>query len=178
MTTAQKIRLRLSQVRKRLNEISALEGDDFTAEIRSEAETLQKEYADLETRHQAAIIAEGEEVKTPAEPDAEMRERIELRSRASLGNYLVAAIRGRLVSGAEAELRDAAGIGDGIPLELWDVPRETRQTDAATGAPGTVGVNLDPIRPMVFAASIAPRLGIDMPRGRAERTPPRRLQRR
>ena len=169
MTTAQKIRLRLSQVRKRLNEISGLEGDGFTDEIRSEAETLQKEYADLEIRHQAAIVAEGEEVKTSAEPDAEMRERVELRSRASLGAYLSAALRGRLVDGAEAELRDAAGIdADGIPLELWDVPgregdREKR-ADAATGAPGTVGVNLDPIRPMVFAASIAPRLGIDMPR--------------
>ena len=168
MTTAQKIRLRLSQVRKRLNEISGLEGDAFTDEIRSEAASLQTEYADLETRHQAAILAEGEEVKTPAEPDAEARERIELRSRASLGAYLSAALRGRLVDGAEAELRDAAGIADGIPLELWDVPgrngdRETR-ADAATGAPGTVGVNLDPIRPMAFAASVAPRLGIDMPR--------------
>ena len=39
-----------------------------------------------------------------------------------------------------------------------------RQTDAATGAPGTTGVNLDRIRPAVFANSIAPRLGVEMPR--------------
>ena len=66
------------------------------------------------------------------------------------------------MDGAEAELRDAAGIGDGeIPLELWDTETETR---AVTEAPGTVGVNLDRIRPAVFANSIAPRLGIDMPR--------------
>ena len=169
MTKLQKIRLRLSQVRKRLNEISGLEGDDFNDEVRSEAESLQTEYADLETRHQAAIVAEGEEETRDVPPDAEARERIELRSRASLGAYLLAALKGRLVDGAEAELRDAAGIADGIPLELWDVPggegdRETRADDAVTGAPGTVGVNLDPIRPMVFAASIAPRLGIVMPR--------------
>ena len=49
MTNAQKIRLRLSEVRQRLNEISGLEGDAFTDEIRAEAETLQNEYADLET---------------------------------------------------------------------------------------------------------------------------------
>ena len=177
MTTAQKIRLRLSQVRQRLNEIAGLEGDAFTDEIRSEAESLQTEYADLEARHQASIVAEGEPETRPAAPDAEMRERIELRSRASLGNYLVAALRGRRVDGAEAELQSAAGIGDGIPLELWDVPTETR-ADAATGAPGTVGVNLDRIRPAVFANSIAPRLGIEMPRGsrpaptRARRSPP------
>ncbi len=79
MTTAQKIRLRLSQVRSRLNEISGLEGDAFTDEIRSEAESLQTDYADLETRHQAAIVAEGEPEKRAAAPDAEMRERIELR---------------------------------------------------------------------------------------------------
>ena len=40
---------------------------------------------------------------------------------------------------------------------------ETR-ADASTAAPGTVGVNLDRIRPAVFANSIAPRLGIEMPR--------------
>ena len=89
-----------------------------------------------------------------------MRERIELRSTAQLTNYLLAAARGRLVGGAEAELAAAAGVS-GIPLELWDVPTEQR---AVADPPGTVGVNLDPIRPAVFANSIAPRLGIEMPR--------------
>ena len=164
MTPAMKIQLRLSQVRKRLNEISGLEGDAFTVEIRSEADSLQNEYSDLEVRHQAAIVAEGEpETRDLDGPDAEMRERIELRSKASLTGYLQAALAGRQVAGAEAELQAAAGIGNGIPLELWDTPVETR-ADASTGAPGTVGVNLDPIRPAVFANSIAPRLSIEMPR--------------
>ena len=170
MTNAQKIRLRLSQVRQRLNEIAGVEGDAFTDEVRSEAASLQAEFADLETRHQAAIVAEGEgETRATGDDlDAEARERLELRSQASLTAYLRAALSGRQVDGREAELRDAAGIGDGIPLELWDVPsvngnRETR-ADAPTGAPGTVGVNLDRIRPQVFANSIAPRLGIEMPR--------------
>ena len=165
MTNAQKIRLRLSQVRQRLNEISGLEGDAFTDEIRTEAEALQTEYADLEVRHRAAIVAEGEDETraTEGDLDAEARERLALRSRASLTTYLRAALSGRQVDGPEAELRDAAGIGDGIPLELWDTPTEHR-VDAATGAPGTVGVNLDRIRPALFAASIAPRLGIEMPR--------------
>ena len=168
MTNAQKIRLRLSQVRQRLNEIAGVEGDAFTDEVRSEAESLQAEFADLETRHQAAIVAEGEgETRATGDDlDAEARERLALRSRASLTSYLRAALSGRQVDGREAELRDAAGIGDGIPLELWDVPSvngETRQ-DAPTSSPGTVGVNLDRIRPAVFAASIASTLGIEMPR--------------
>ena len=61
MTTAQKIALRLSQVRQRLNEISGLEGEAFTDEIRAEADTLQGEFRDLETRHRSALIAEGDE---------------------------------------------------------------------------------------------------------------------
>ena len=168
MTNLQKIVLRLSQVRQRLNEISGLEGEALTDEIRAEATALQSEFSDLETRHQAAIVAEGEtETRANgAELDAEARERLELRSTASLTAYIRAALSGRQVDGPEAELRDAAGIGNGIPLELWDVAPaegEIRQ-DAATVAPGTVGVNLDAIRPAVFAASIAPMLGIEMPR--------------
>ena len=168
MTNEQKIRLRLSQVRQRLNEIAGVEGDAFTDEVRSEAASLQAEFADLETRHQAAIVAEGEgETRATGDDlDAEARERLALRSRASLTSYLRAALSGRQVDGPEAELRSAAGIGDGIPLELWDVPSENGETrqDTPTGAPGTVGVNLDRIRPAVFAASIASTLGIEMPR--------------
>ena len=162
MTNAQKIRLRLSQVRQRLNEIAGLEGNAFTDEIRAEAESLQNEYADLETRHQAAIVAEGEAETRANGEDEDARERLDLRTRASLTAYLRAVLSGRQVDGAEAELRAAAGIGDGIPLELWDTANGDRETraDTATGAPGTVGVNLDRIRPAVFAASIAPRLGI------------------
>ena len=85
-----------------------------------------------------------------------------MRGRASLTEYVLARIQGRLVQGPEAELQAAAGV-QGIPLELWDVPAPAEQR-AATDAPGTVGVNLDSIRPMVFANSIAPRLGIEMPR--------------
>ena len=95
-----------------------------------------------------------------------MRERVALRGKAQLTNFLLAAARGRIVDGPEAELCAAAGV-NGIPLELWDIPApaEQRQEDRAiTPAPGTVGVNLDPICPAVFANSIAPRLGIQMPR--------------
>ena len=183
MTNAQKIRLRLSQVRQRLNEISGLEGDDFTDEIRSEAQALQTEYRDLETRHQAAIVAEGEgETRAngggSGDLDAEARERLELRSQASLTAYLRAALSGRQVDGREAELRDAAGIGDGIPLELWDVPsvngnRETR-ADAPTGAPGTVGVNLDRIRPRSSRTRSRPGSASRCREYRPARTLPRR----
>ena len=140
-------------------------------ETRAELDALEAGTPDLERQFRAARrAAEAEEAEQKTEartavPDAEMRERVDLRRKASLTAFLKSAISGKRLDGAEAELREAAGV-DGIPVELWDVPApaEQRQGDAATGAPGTVGVNLDPIRPAVFAASIAPRLGIDMPR--------------
>ena len=112
------------------------------------------------------------ETRAADNPDAEQRERIELRSKAKLTNFLLNAARGRMVDGAEAELQSAAGVsGHGVPLELWDVAQperrsaeDGRETRAITPSPGTVGVNLDAIRPAVFANSIAPRLGIEMPR--------------
>ena len=172
MTDAQKrlreLRERQSKQRQKMAELSLVA--ELTDEQRSELDTIESGTPDLERQIRAATTTledEEKESETVAAngPDAEKRERLELRSKASLTGYLRAALSGRQVDGAEAELRAAAGINDGIPLELWDVPRPAEQrADAATGAPGTVGVNLDAIRPAVFANSIAPRLGIEMPR--------------
>ena len=161
MTNAQRLQIKSSEMRARLNEISGLETLDD--ENRSELDALSTQYRDVEAQLRAALMAEGEAEQRAlaSAPDAEMRERLELRSRASLTNYLQARMSGLMPSGAELELNQAAGIGSGIPMELWDV--EFR-ADAPTGAPSTVGVNLDRIRPAVFANSIAPQLGIEMPR--------------
>ena len=63
MTNLQKITLRLSEVRTRLNEISVLEGEALTAEITAESDTLQTEYKELETRNRAAIVAEQDDTE-------------------------------------------------------------------------------------------------------------------
>ena len=168
------LRERQSRERQRMAELAV--AAELTDETRAELDQIEKGTPDLERRLRAVTVAleqEDAEAETRAivSPDAEQRERIELRSKAMLTNYLLAAARGRMVDGAEAELQAASGIsGHGIPLELWDVPTEQRgaegerETRAITPAPGTVGVNLDPIRPAVFANSIAPRLGVEMPR--------------
>ena len=173
MTAAQKklreLRERQSKERGRMAELGML--DELTDEQRSELDTIEQGTPDLERQIRAATVAvEDEErdaqTRNAIEPDGELRERRELRGRASLVEYLMARLQGRMVAGAEAELAQAAEIRDGaIPIELWDTPDTIeRRADAATGAPGTVGVNLDRIRPAIFASSIAPRLGIEMPR--------------
>ena len=179
MTSAQKrlrdLRERQSKERGRMAELSLI--DELGDEHRAELDNLEISTPDLERQLRAATVAlEDEEKETETRaadnPDAEQRERIELRSKAKLTNFLLNAARGRMVDGAEAELQSAAGVsGHGVPLELWDVAQperrsaeDGRETRAITPSPGTVGVNLDPIRPAVFANSIAPRLGIEMPR--------------
>lgn len=168
MLKSQKLLREQSEKRQAVNDLLAK--DELTDEERATLDTLTKRLQEIEVEYRAAITVEGEEEtrRRESEPDAEHRERVELRSRARLTNFMLAAARGRVVDGAEAELAAAAGV-TGIPIELWDVPQPERreangETRAVTPAPGTVGINLDPIRPAVFANSIAPRLGIDMPR--------------
>ena len=173
MTPAQKrlreLRTRQSKERGRMAELSLL--DELSDEQRSEFDTIERGTSDLERQLRAAQIAvEDEDRQAKIEtatgrPDPEQRERIELRSRASVGRYLAAALKGRAPNGAEAELQAAAGGVDGIPIELWNRPPEQRQTEdrAITAAPSTVGLNLDTLRPAVFAPSVADKLMIEMP---------------
>ena len=119
MTPSQKLRIEASEKRQRLNDILALENMD--AEEREEMNVLTKRMQEIEVESRAAIILEAAEVETHKlnEPDAENRERLELRSRAQLSNYFTAAARGHLPTGPEAELQAAAKVNGGIPLELW-----------------------------------------------------------
>ena len=150
--------------------------DELDDAQRTELDTIEKRSADTERQLRAARAAVEDEDRQStidrgnAEPDAEMRARIELRSRAAVGRYLSAALRGRLPDGAERELGEAAGLEPGqIPFELWQRPPapapEHRDAEhrAITPAPSTVGVNLDVLRPYVFAPSVVDKLMCDMP---------------
>ena len=165
------LRERQSRERGRMAELSLV--DELNDEQRQELDTIERGTADLERTLRAAQVAvENEERESLIETgtrtaDAEQRERIELRSRATVGRYLTAALRGRAPDGAEAELQQAANV-DGIPFELWNRPPEQRQAGqteqrAITPAPGTVGVNLDTLRPYVFAPSVVDKLMVEMP---------------
>ena len=78
MRLSQTLNLRISEIRQRLNEISVLEGDDFTTEVRSESEALQTEFADVEVKYRSAVIAESDDDDAARRalngPDSEGRE--------------------------------------------------------------------------------------------------------
>lgn len=162
MTNLQRIALRMSEVRQRLNEIAGLEGDALTDEVRAEADKLGTEYRDLETRHRAAIVAEGEEESRAAAEfeDPESRELARLESRASIGAVYGAAIEHRSTDGETAELQQHLGLSPNqIPLALLREP----ETRAVTPAPSDVGQSQSAIIPGVFPRAAASWLSVDMP---------------
>ena len=169
MLDSQRLSIRLSEIRERLNQILGLEADGYTDEVKAEEKTLQVEHRDAEQKYRSSVITEGEESRQQSLNGAgvtpEQQERLELRSRANVGGYISSALAGRVPSGAEAELTAAADLEPGqIPFELWELTPEQRQAEdrAVTGSPSSTGVNLD-LRPHVFAPSIAGFLALDMP---------------
>ena len=166
MTNAQKLALRLSEVRQALNTLSGK--DDPNETERNEMLELSAEYPKLEERHRAAMLSEGDEEAAArgddGDGDGENRERRELRGRCRVGRYMSAALDGLPVQGAEAELSAAAGCPGSVPLELFEVRREAAtENRAVTPAPATTDENLAPIVPAIFDRSAAAWLGIEMP---------------
>ena len=188
MTNKQRIELKLSGVRSRLNEISGFEGEAFTDEIRNEATALQTEYADLEARHRAAIVAEGAEearmVGAFGNDDGEGNEIRSLMKDVSIADYLTPASAGSGIEGRARELNaalkvEATGKSGGVAVP-WAVlagptpapetrEAETRAFTTTTNYAG--GIAQRPILQRLFGPGILDALGVrvdSVPSGRTE----------
>ena len=167
MTESQRLQIKASEQRSRLNELAAV--DTLTDDQRGELNRLTAAYSDTEAQTRATILAESEQaVEVHATPDAEDRERAALRDKATVSGFLMAAMAGRLPSGAEAAYSDACGVDPGkIPLDIFesDRPKIEQHADATTPSPTTgTGTTVGRVLPYVFDQSIAARkLGIGMP---------------
>lgn len=171
MTESQRLTVRASEIRQRLNEIAGLEGDALTDEIRAEGDKLNTEYRDVETRLRAAVVAEdAPPVEHRDDMDAETRAFVQLRNRTRLGRYFEACVNGEPVHGAEAELNEHRGLATVNQLP-WDalLPAlgaggvEVR-ADVVSPAPATGNpVHQQQIIQRVFARAGVRRLGVMMP---------------
>ena len=155
MTEKQKVEVRLSEVKKGLNELGSK--PELTDEDRTQFEVLKKEYGDLEVRYQALTISEGEPEKRETKGTPAERERTELEARCNVGSIFASVMEHRATEGAERELQTELGLSDNqIPLCLIE-------TRAITPAPGNVGQDQATIVPAVFPMGAASFLGVDMP---------------
>ena len=163
MTATQKLTIRASEIRQRLNDISGLEGEALTEEVRAEETTLQTEYRDTETKLRAAIAAGDTDTRTSGTDTPEIRELRELTGRASAGDIFRAALEHRATEGATRELQDHHNLGaNQVPLIMLQEAGRTEHR-AVTPAPGDVGAQQAEIVPYVFPQACAAWLGVDMP---------------
>ena len=167
MQASTRLQLEQSTLNEQIN--ARLAADSMTDAERTELQTWTKRSQEVEVELRAALLVEDTETTTTdvSDLDNEQRERIALRSKAKVTNFVLAAVRGKAPTGAEAEIQAAEGVIDGgIPLAMWEPTAEQRAAEHRVIAdpPGTVGVNMAPLVPAIFSSSIAPRLGIQMPR--------------
>ena len=178
MTNAQKLAVRLSSIRQRLNEIAGLEGDAMTDEIRAEADKLTGEYRNAETQHRAAIVAEGDEQRAAegafGNADGEPAEVRALLDRVNIGDYLNPARAGMGLAGPAAELNAAFSVGTVgasggilIPWRMLECPEhraapaprgEARAFTTTTNLAG--GTMQRPILQRLFGMDIMGALGV------------------
>ena len=163
MTAAQTIQIRLSECRQTLN--SLLQVETRSDEQQTEMEALTKEVGAKEPELRAALAAEPDPQEVVSHTgDGETRERLELRSKTGLADYLRAAAGGTSVTGAAAEYAESLGVPTTghLPMELLGRTTPTPETRAITPGPAVDGP-LQPTIPFVFERSAAASLGIMMP---------------
>ena len=156
MTPTQKVALKISETRERLNVL--LNKEERSAEETTELDTLTGTMKGLEIEARAAIAAEDNFIELPAgDGGGEEKELRELLENANMGMIMENVIEQRASSGAEREVQDHFKLaGNQIPLAMLE-------TRAVTPAPGNVGANQAMPVMGVFPDSAAAFMGIDMP---------------
>ena len=154
--------IRISEIRSRLNQINALTDEQVTEAIKAEEQNLIAEQETRETEYREALAHE-DDARTHPTVDAETRERLELRSRARVGDTLAAFVDGAAVEGATAEYRSAMGLsGYEIPLDLFEPLAGRPETRAVTEAPSDSPIAASPTQPYVYSRGQASYLGVDI----------------
>ena len=187
MKQSQKLAIRSSEIRSRLNEIAALEADKVTDDIRNEAETLRTELGTVEVQYRAALEGEGEEERAAAgefgNGDGEPAEVRALIGRVSLADYLKPASAGNGLIGVPVELAAALKVstvgasgGVAIPWKVLECPEHRVAPNPERRAFTDTGdfdgqTNVRPFLQRLFGPGIMDALGVridSVPSGRSE----------
>ena len=165
MLESQKLQMRLSEIRERLNTMG---GDDETEYRAEDADALTTEYREAESRYRVALVKEAAEIEaTPTgDLDGEGKESRALELEIECRNYVQSALSDAPLEGREKEFNTANGlfgIGTQLPWAALLSPEARAEMRAATVAPDTGGTNSRSILGRVFAKSAADFLGVVSP---------------
>ena len=164
MTTLQKLQLRQSEIREKINSLLGLE--TRTEEQDGELVKFTEEGQKIEPEIRAAIVAspDQEENQIVETADAETRELQQLTERANVGDILSATFEKRQTSGEAAELQKHFGLGSHqVPLEMLRVSRGVEERAAAT-VPASIGdASQGEVITPVFSSGDGAFLGVERP---------------
>ena len=165
LTVLQKLQIRQSEVREAINTLLGIDTSTRSTVQDDELTKLSNEAMKLEPEIRAAILASPDPQETITKTgDSETRERLELRGKTGLADYLRAAVGGSAVSGAAAEFAAACKVPEvgHVPMEIFARSAPAVEERAITPGPAVKGA-LQPILPYLFERSAAASLGIAMP---------------
>ena len=154
-----------SELRSRLAVLAAQ--DTRTADEEIELTAVETKLSGCEPELRAALSAAAAEdvsARTVETTDPENRERLELRAKTGVADFLKAACGGAGVTGAAAEYAESLGVPTvgHLPMALFARTAPTVETRAITPGPAVKGM-LQPTVPFVFERSAAASLGILFP---------------
>ena len=131
--TLLEIQGRQSELRSRLAVLAGM--DTRTTDEESELTTVETKLSGCEPELRAALVAAAaadDSARTVQTTDSEGRERLELRAKTGLADFLRAAAGGTSVTGAAAEYAEALGIPESgrLPMALFARTTPTVETRA------------------------------------------------
>ena len=168
MTNVQKLQLKMSQNRERLNELSNPD-NELTEDMKTELNSIMAEMPDLEKRYRAAIQAEQETIEARNDPNGSGDSRLDdLRQRATVSEYFRQALSGQPLDGACAELNQELGIvatrglGGGalMPIEQLGLRLRADTPNTTTTAADADSTVRRPILSRLFARGIMDAMGV------------------
>ena len=167
MTNLQKLQIRQSEIRQRLNELSAPESES-TDESKAEVTKLLQEMADLEPKLRAAITAEQAVIENRNSDNSGTSDpRLDdLRQRASVSEYIRQAVNGQPLDGACRELNDELGItavrgqGGGALMPVEQLALRADVANTTTTAADADETQRRPIFSRLFARGVLDAMGV------------------
>ena len=165
MTNAQKLQIRQSEIRERLNVLSNPESD-LSDDGKTELNTLMAEMAEIEPKLRAAITAEQATIESRNDGDSGDSQLDDLRRRASVSEYIRQAVNGMPLEGACRELNQelkitaVRGQGGGVLMPTEQLAIRADVANTTTTAADADETQRRPIFSRLFARGVMEAMGV------------------